>query len=78
MTHTKNSAIPVLLAIIILIPTFGMTAEADSVYAIPKYWGAAELNVYDILESSNAGQLNYRATYNLGVGRPTDVTLRNR
>ncbi len=49
--------------------------KADSVYAIPKHWGAAELNVYDILEGNDAGQLKYRATYNLKYPGAGDVTI---
>ena len=60
MTHAKHTSTLFLFLIISLILTLNTQTCADSVYAIPDHWGAT-LNVYDILEGSEAGQLKYRA-----------------
>jgi len=53
------------------------SAIARSVYAIPQHWGAEEatLNVYDVLEGSDEGKLEYRATYDLKWGGACDAIL---
>jgi len=70
----QKGAITVSVFIIILcaIPT---SIEARSVYAIPKHTDKT-LNVYDVLEGTQEGQLEYRATYQLNpILSPTDVVI---
>ena len=50
--------------IIVLVCSIPTSVEARSVYAIPKHEGLS-LNVYDVLEGAQEGQLEYRATYSL-------------
>lgn len=73
MVHQKNVITLSLFAFFIFI--FISPAKADSVYAIPKHWGASELDVYEILEGNDEGKLDYRATYDLKYSGAGDVTI---
>jgi len=67
-----------LLIVFTFMFTFEASAEAASVYAIPKHDWGERLNVYDVLEGPHEGQLEYRATYNLGYDHPTDACIDTR
>ena len=61
--------------LIILLCGIPISVEARSVYAIPQHAGS-NLNVYDVLEGAQEGQLEYRATYKLNpILNPTDVMI---
>jgi len=53
-------------------------STAASVYAIPKHWNGATVNVYDILEGNAEGELEYRATYDLLRDGAADVMIDTR
>lgn len=67
------SLLPTLCVIVFSINS--SEAKGKSVYAIPQHWGNAKLNVYDIMEDSHEGQLEYRASYNLKYAGAGDVTI---
>ena len=77
MSDRKKNGIIVLLTILAILPIYQNPAIARSVYAIPDHWGVEEalLNVYHVLESSQEGQLEYRATYDLKYGGAADVAI---
>jgi len=57
----KTITLGLFIVLLCGIPT---RVEARSVYAIPQHAGAS-LNVYDVLEGLQEGELGYRATYDL-------------
>ena len=66
--------VSVFIIILCAIPT---SIEAASVYAIPKHTGKT-VNVYDIQEGAQEGQLEYRAMYNLKYDGGADVIIDTR
>jgi len=62
---------------IVLLCDIPTRVEARSVYAIPQHAGSS-LNVYDVLEGIQEGQLEYRATYSLKYASAADVVIDTR
>ena len=65
MSLQKDSiTVSLLIVLLFSIPT---SVEARSVYAIPRHMVGQDstINVYDVLENADEGQLEYRAVYNL-------------
>jgi len=60
--------------IIFLLCVITTSVHGRSVYAIPTHT-AAILNVYDVLEGAQEGQLEYRATYDLKYGGGADAVI---
>ncbi len=50
------------------------SAKAKTVYAIPNH-SVGTVKAYDIQSGYQDGQIDYRATYDLQLNRPTDVTI---
>ena len=78
MRFQKKTFRIVLFSILVFMVTSQTPAGVDSVYAIPKHTGAT-VNVYDILEGPQEGELEYRAKYELNPNlNPTDVMIDTR
>ena len=61
-------------SLIIFLCSFPTSVQARSVYAIPQHTGST-VNVYDVQEGAQEGQLEYRATYKLLHGGACDVNI---
>jgi hypothetical protein len=80
MSRHNNNIILGVLVISVFPIIMHAPVEARSVYAVPDHWGAEEalLNVYDVLEGTKEGHIEYRATYDLAHGGAGDVAIDTR